>query len=56
MFTMENYPPEALVMASMRGWVYSTHQTALDSGNEDMITLTHPINWLTEDEAEEWFT
>lgn len=46
---------QALVIARERGWDESLFQEALDNNDEDAITLQHPINWLTEDEAEEYF-
>jgi hypothetical protein len=39
----------------MRGWSDSEHQAALDKQDEDEVGLTHPILYLTEDEAERYF-
>ena len=35
-----------------RGWDYIAFIDALHSANMDQITLTHPTNWMTEDEVE----
>lgn len=48
---MEQYPWD-LDLAESRGWPREAHRIALTTGNEDLIGLTHPTNWLTEDEVE----
>lgn len=35
-----------------RGFDISTYKTAVESGDEELATLTHPVNWMTEEEAE----
>ncbi len=35
-----------------RGWDYMAFIDALDRADEDEIALTHPMNWMTEDEVE----
>lgn len=54
-WTMDAYPYEAMRLARMRGWSDSEHQAALDKQDEDEVGLTHPILYLTEDEAERYF-
>ena len=51
------YPPMAdypwdLHAAKARGWDYEAHFRALLAEDEDAIALTHPTNWLTEEEVE----
>lgn len=48
---LEDYPWD-LDLAESRGWDRQAHQEAIESGDEDRIGLTHPTNWLTEDEVE----
>lgn len=48
---MDNYPWD-LALAERRGWPREAHRVALETGNEDLIALTHPTNYLTEDEVE----
>ena len=38
--------------AKARGWDYEAHFRALLAEDEDAIALTHPTNWLTEEEVE----
>lgn len=45
---IDNYPAEAVALAESRGYDPSAHAAALV---EDDIALTHPTNWLTEDEV-----
>ena len=49
---MDQYPWD-LDLAEQRGWSREAHQRALDSGGLDEIALTHPTNWLTEDEVDD---
>lgn len=48
-------------LASSRGYDHDAHLKAIKDdascgcGGSDDITLTHPINWLTEEEAETMF-
>lgn len=49
------YGEEVERIAQSRGWNMSAHSKALAVGDEDRITLTHPINLLTEAEAETYF-
>lgn len=35
-----------------RGWDYIAFIDALNTANENEIALTHPTNWMTEDEVE----
>ncbi len=46
------YHPRTLALVADRGFDADQHRAALASGDEDLIGLTHPINWLTEEEAE----
>lgn len=48
---MDSYPWD-LPLAASRGWDRDAHRLALESGDIDAISLTHPTNWLTEDEVE----
>lgn len=48
---MHNYPWD-LELAESRGWDRDAHLFALSLEDEDLIALTHPTNWLTEDEVE----
>ena len=50
-----NYPLFALQKAYARGWRPQVHVNAILSMNEDEITLTHPINYLNDHEAERYF-
>lgn len=49
------YPFEAVRLAEERGWDFDAHRAAIEAGDDNAISLTHPINWLTEEEAEEYF-
>jgi hypothetical protein len=44
------YPVEALEIAMSRGWDPDKHIDALLGMNDDEIGLSHPSNWLNEDE------
>ena len=46
------YTDEATLLAASRGFDRAAHVAALESDDEDAIGLTHPFNWLTEDEVE----
>ena len=35
-----------------RGWPRYNYEKAVEDGDEEQITLTHPSNWMTEEEAE----
>lgn len=48
---MDHYPWD-LDLAASRGWDRAAHEAALAAGDEDAIGLTHPTNWLDEDEVE----
>lgn len=48
---MDKYPWN-LNVAESRGWPREAHRVALATGNEDLIAMTHPTNWLTEAEVE----
>ena len=48
---MDKYPWD-LALAESRGWPREAHRIALETGNEDLIALTHPTNYLNEDEVE----
>lgn len=48
-----SYDGRTLERARIRGYNITAHREALVSGNEDQITLTHPSNWLTEQEVED---
>ena len=50
-----NYHADAVMIATVRGWNGQEHIDALLDMDEDRIGMTHPINWLTEDESEEYF-
>ena len=39
-------------VAEPRGYDHGAHLRALAYGTEDDIALTHPSNWLTEEEVE----
>jgi len=52
MLSMDNYPERWTALAEPRGWDRDAHAAALASGDIDAIALTHPVNWLTEDEME----
>jgi hypothetical protein len=41
-----------LDLAARRGWNSGAHFAALLAEDEDAISLTHPTNWLTEEEVE----
>jgi uncharacterized protein YktB (UPF0637 family) len=48
-------PPEYvwdLAAAQRRGYDPAAHFAALLAEDEDAIALTHPTNWLTEEEVE----
>lgn len=40
-------------IAEQNGWNRKEHEAALRSGNEDAITITHPGNYVGEEEWEE---
>ncbi len=44
--------PWRLDEATARGWDRAAHVAALQTGDVDAIALTHPANWLSEDEIE----
>jgi azurin len=54
---MDNYPAEAVAIAASRGYDAEAHARAIADdaacgcGGSDDISLTHPTNWLTEDEV-----
>lgn len=48
-----NYPDSALALARSRGWDDRAHEDAIVATDEDAIALTHPYNWLSEQEAED---
>lgn len=48
----DNYPRWAVLLAQARGYDEMAHIAALGAGDEDAISLTHPYNWLTEEEVE----
>lgn len=50
-----NYPSMSIHKAMQRGWRPQKHVDALLSMDDDEIAITHPINYLTEDEAERYF-
>jgi hypothetical protein len=52
MADMSKYDPAKVAIAVERGWDRDAHQAALEANDEDQIGLTHPYNWLTEDEVE----
>jgi len=58
MNTAEHYPAEAIALAQSRGYDPDEHAAALAEdaecgcGGSDDIVLTHPTNWLTEEEVE----
>ena len=43
---------EWVAVLEERGWDYMAFIDALNVVDEDQITLTHPTNWMTEDEVE----
>lgn len=43
-------------LAKRNGFDLKAHQNALLLGDEDQITLTHPANFLSEEEVETYFT
>lgn len=48
------YPKEATDLAASRGYVAKDHEAALaadPTASSDDVALTHPTNWLTEDEV-----
>lgn len=45
----------AIWRAMRRGWDAKAHINALLTRNDEMITLTHPVNYLTEAESEVYF-
>jgi hypothetical protein len=52
MSTPDNYPAWAITRALERGYDHPAHIRALYANDVDAISLTHPYNWLTEQEAE----
>ena len=50
-----NYDSLALRIAHARGWKPQEHIDALLTTDDDAITMTHPINFLDETEAEVFF-
>lgn len=50
-----NYPSMSIHKAMQRGWRHQPHLDALLNMDDDEIATTHPINYLTEDEAEVYF-
>jgi hypothetical protein len=51
----ESYPDEMLEIAISRGFDYDEHMRYISFGDIDNIALTHPSNWLTAEETEEYF-
>lgn len=49
----DSYPVHALTLAQTRGYDHDAHLAALESGDIDEVGLTHPYNWLTEQEVED---
>jgi hypothetical protein len=49
------YPSMSIHKAISRGWRPQPHVDALLSMDDDAIATTHPINFITEDEAERYF-
>jgi len=49
---MTVWTDELLQLARERGWPEDAHKAACEANDMDAITLTHPANWLTEDEVE----
>ena len=47
------YAPAVIAVAQSRGYDHDAHLRALAGDSEDVMSLTHPANWLTEDEVEE---
>lgn len=50
--TTADYPGWAIELALTRGYDHPAHIRALRSEDVDNISLTHPYNWLNEDEVE----
>ena len=58
--TKELYRPEALLLAQSRGYDDEAHRQAIIEDTKingarldsDAVVLTHPANWLTEEEVE----
>lgn len=48
------YTDEASRLAASRGFDRDAHVAALEGGDDDAIALTHPFNWLTEAEVEQY--
>jgi hypothetical protein len=53
-YTIDSYR-DACHVAELRGWDRAAHLDALESRDDDRIGLTHPILWLSEEEAEHFF-
>lgn len=49
---VEMYAARTLALAKTRGYDDAAHRAALAAADEDLVTLTHPSNFLTEDEVE----
>jgi hypothetical protein len=49
---VHGYTDAQMSTATSRGWESERHFRALEAGDEDAIGLTHPFNYLTEDEVE----
>ncbi len=47
-----SYRFEDIWRARSRGYDDDAHRAALEANDEDAISLTHPFNWLTEEEVE----
>jgi hypothetical protein len=46
------YSLETIALAASRGYDDVAHQTALRGRDQDAMALTHPGNWLEDDEVE----
>ena len=46
------YSQETISLAASRGYNAEAHREALFAKDTDAIALTHPANWLTEEEVE----
>lgn len=53
-WTMDTYLVAAEI-AESRGWDRAAHEAALKSRDEDEVAITHPINYLSEEEWEELY-
>lgn len=46
------YSLKAMAIAVSRGYDDDAHQAALRADDQDAVAMTHPSNWLEEDEVE----